>query len=279
MKFLFRKIPLLQRLLRWIGFFLVELTGGLGIIHYKQIPWLFAGVEKLARLHIRKQVDDPEIQKKLTPQYTFFCKRPSYSNTYFKVFNQPNVELVTESISAINEHSVLSADGSARKVDILICATGFSIFERGSMPTFDVIGKGGLNLADYWQENRFRAYEGATLPGLPNYFMIMGPYAIASASYFGMIDTQVHHMIRCLKEARRQGSDYIEVKQAAFEKSQAKVFSRMQNTVFTQGDCALANSYYFDKRGDSPLIRPVSYFAMWWKSRTFSLDDYLFQKV
>ena len=44
-------------------------------------------------------VNDPEVRAKLTPDHPFGCKRPLLSNDYFKAFNEPNLELVTEPIA------------------------------------------------------------------------------------------------------------------------------------------------------------------------------------
>lgn len=276
LKTVFRKVPPIQKVVRIFFFVLTELTGGVGIIYYKKIPWLFAGIQKLAIRHIRKQISDPELQQKLTPGYTFFCKRPSFSNAYYPVFNKSNVELVTDGINQITEDAIVTKDGQVRRVDAIVCATGFQFFKRTSMPTFEVFGKNRSNLGDFWQKHRFQAYEGTTIPGFPNYFMIMGPYAIASASYFGMIDTQVHHLIRCLKEAKRRKANYVEVTLQALKKSQLRVEKQMANTVFVNGKCGSSNSYYFDRHGDTPLIRPVTYIEMWWKSRTFPMEHYIF---
>ena len=48
-------------------------------------------------------VEDPELQRKLTPTMPFGCKRPLASNLYYPTFNRPNVELVVEPITEITE--------------------------------------------------------------------------------------------------------------------------------------------------------------------------------
>ncbi|NQV20361.1 MAG: NAD(P)/FAD-dependent oxidoreductase [Rhodospirillales bacterium] len=270
----FRIFPPLQKVARAFANLTTELILGVGFVHHKQIPFLFNWAERQGTKLIRAQVNDPALQDKLIPDYSFFCKRPSFSNVYFPVFNRDNVELVTNPIQRITETGVVTQDGQARDVDTLICATGFQVFSRGSMPTFEVFGKNGLNLGEFWEKNRFQAYEGASVPEFPNYFMILGPYAVASASYFGMIDTQVRHLIRCLKRARKQGANYIEVKQEAHDRNFEKVIGKRENLVLYNGSCATANSYYFDKNGDAPLLRPVTNLSMWWTSHTFNLDDY-----
>jgi cyclohexanone monooxygenase len=106
----------------------------------------------------------------------------------------------------------------------------------------------------------------------------MGPYSTAGLSYFTMIDTESKHMTRCLRAARKRGANYIEVRRQAHERDFAKIDRRRRATVFFAGSCAGSNSYYFDERGDTPGLRPVSGLEHWWRSRFFSLKDYLFEQ-
>ena len=106
----------------------------------------------------------------------------------------------------------------------------------------------------------------------------MGPYSAAGASYFTMIDTQSRHLTRCLREAKRRGANYIEVKQWAHDRDFAKVNRRREDTVLFGGNCAPSNSYYFDKNGDTPGLRPVTGLEHWLKSIFFSLNDYEFER-
>ena len=76
----------------------------------------------------RPQVRDPELRRKLTPDYGFGCKRPSVSNHYLRTFNRDNVELVTDPIERVTaERGSRTADGREREVDALILATGFRL--------------------------------------------------------------------------------------------------------------------------------------------------------
>jgi cation diffusion facilitator CzcD-associated flavoprotein CzcO len=273
-----RRAPFLQRGVRWLINVLVEVMMGMGFIRYTRFPWLFGWVEKKLIESIRSQVDDPEVAEKLIPKYSFFCKRPSFSNVFYPVFNREHVELITDPIERITKNSIVTRDGTEREVDTLICATGYSVFDRECMPGFEVTGRDGKNLGDFWEANRFQAYEGASVPGFPNFFLILGPYSAAGASYFGMIDTQVRHLTRCLREARKRGANYIEVKQAAHDRDFAKINRRRQSTVLFGGDCAQAHSYYFDARGDTPGLRPVTGLEHWLRSWLFSMQDYDFER-
>ena len=275
----FRTFPILQGALRWMINALVELTMGTGFVRYRKFPWMFEWLEKKLIESIRSQVDDPEIQEKLIPKYSFFCKRPSFSNEYYSVFNRDDVELVTDPIQRVTKNSIVTRDGREREIDTLICATGYSVFDRTCMPNFEVVGTSAKNLGDFWEANRFQAYEGASVPGFPNFFLFMGPYSGAGASYFAMIDTQARHLTRCLREARKRGANYIEVKQSAHDRDFRRVNRRREDTVLFGGSCAASNSYYFDKHGDTPGLRPVTGLEHWLKSIFFSMNDYDFRTV
>ncbi len=275
---LFRNWPIAQRATRVVTNALNELLFGLGFSHYRQMPWLFAWLEKVGVDHIRKQVNDPALQEKLIPRYSFFCKRPSFSNVYFPVFNRPHVSLVTAAIERVTPQGIVCRDGTTRDVDIILCATGYSVFEKGIVPAFDTFGRDGTEIGDYWNRNRFRSFQGITVPNYPNYFMIFGPYSAASASWFGMIDTQVRHLARCLKAARKHNANYIEVKQRAFDDDFDKMMKRRGNQLLFFGNCAASNSYYYDKHGDAPLIRPATQFGMWLRSHFVSMNNYIFMQ-
>lgn len=273
-KKLFRVLPFTQKVLRLITHFFNEILFGIGFSHNRQFPWLFQWLKKLGISHIRKQVEDPTTQEKLTPQYDFFCKRPSFSNVYFPVFNEPNVDLVTDPISRIQGNSVQTHDGHSIQLDALICATGFSVFDENIVPSFKTFGLKGIELGAYWQQNRFTSFQGISVPNFPNYFMIFGPYSAASASWFGMIDTQVRHLSRCLRTARKRNANYIEVTRKSLEIDFNKILKRRKNQLVFHGDCSRSRSYYFDKNGDVPLIRPATQLGMWLRSHLVSMKNY-----
>ncbi len=75
------------------------------------------------------------------------------------------------------------------------------------MPPFPVHGGDGVELAQWWDANRFQAYEGVSVPGFPNMFLILGPYGFNGASYFTLIENQARHIVRCLRRARADRLD------------------------------------------------------------------------
>lgn len=269
-----KKLPLVQWPARLLSQAYVESTFVLAAHYHRYLNIAKVG-ERLGEQLLARQVKDPVTRDKLRPRYGLGCKRPSFSNTYYPTFNRANVALVTEPIAEVVEQGVRTRDGALHEIDVLICATGFKVFENGNMPPFAVRGVGGRDLEQWWDANRYQAYEGVSVPGFPNFFLILGPNGYNGASYFQLIEHQVRHIARCLKQARRRGARRIEVTEAANARYFRDMKARSGNQVFFNNRCATANSYYFDKHGDVPF-RPASSIEAHWRSMSFPLKDYAF---
>jgi cation diffusion facilitator CzcD-associated flavoprotein CzcO len=242
--------------------------------HFGGIVPLGRAAEQVGRWYLRREVRDPELRAKLTPQYALGCKRPSFHNSYLSTFNRDNVVLETSPITRATKRGVSVQDGRHR-LDVLILATGFKVFEEGNMPPFEVTGRDGRDLETFWTENRFQAYEGTSVPGFPNFFVVLGPYAYNGASYFNLIETQSRHIVRCLDGARDRRATLVEITQEANDGFFRRMLARRERQIFFQDSCSRANSYYFDAHGDVPF-RPSPSLEVEWRSRRFDLDDYRF---
>ena len=82
-------------------------------------PRLLAGVELIAKSHLRSQVPDPKLRSKLTPDYRLGCKRILISDDYYPALCQPNVELVTGAVREVRPRSIVGADGVVLVEDVL----------------------------------------------------------------------------------------------------------------------------------------------------------------
>jgi cation diffusion facilitator CzcD-associated flavoprotein CzcO len=234
--------------------------------------------ERIGKRHLERQVRDPQVREKLTPKYAVGCKRPSFHNSYLATFNRANVLLETDPIERITKTGIRTADGELHKADVLILATGFKVFETGNMPPFDITGSGGVDLESWWDENRLQAYEGVSVPGFPNFFTVLGPYGYNGSSYFNLIETQMHHITRVLKRARKDKATRVEVRTEANDRFFQEMLSRRHNQIVWQDSCSVANSYYFDKHGDVPF-RPSTTLETVWRQGHFDLDDYRYERV
>ncbi len=220
-----RWVPGAMLAARWLSQAFVELTFVL-VAHYAaKFPFLPARGEADAR-KLLGTVEDPKVREQLTPHYRLGCKRPSFSNEYIRTFNRENVDLETSAIEAITPSGVRTADGIEHPVDVLVLATGFKVFDKGNMPPFPVRGATGVDLADFWDENRQQAYEGVSVPGFPNWFSILGPYGFNGQSYFGLIETQMRHIVRCLERARSERAVRVEIRPEANQRYFESVLAR-----------------------------------------------------
>ncbi len=270
---MFTALPFTQRIARFFSDTILELIMVLGVLYNKQLPGVTQYMEKICKAHLARQINDPFLRAKLTPHYSFGCKRPTFSNTYYPTFNRPNVELVTERIERLEPDGIITTDGRKREIDTLILATGFDLWEK-NFPAIEVVGKGGLNLGKWWRQNRFQAYEGITVPGFPNLFSLPSPYAYSGLSYFNTNEVQMKHMSRLLREMKRKNATTFEVSKTANETYLQAMKQRVSRSVFVNGNCAPANSYYFNQHGEATLLRPTTTYLALWQTRRFPLGDY-----
>ena len=280
LKTLFRLVPGLQRSLRGATDAVSETLMVLSAIYYAQAPWLVRLCEKAGINNLHEQLPDREdLWDKLTPKYGFGCKRPTFSNEYFRTFARDNVDLVTTPIKHITARGITTSDGTSRRIDTLILATGYKTFEKGNIPSFELVGSNGLDLGDFWHNHRYQAYEGLTIPGYPNFYIMLGPYALIGTSYFKMVEGNAIHLSRCIREAIRRGATRVEIRQEVHDKYFQNIQQRQQSTVFLNHNCALSNSYYFDHHGDAPMLRPSTSVEMLWRAKHLPMAHYRFSSV
>ncbi len=274
---LFARVPLAQRGVRMVTSSVLEIIMVVGALHYGQFWFFTRALERFCKEFLALQVKDPVLRKKLTPSYSFGCKRPTFSNDYFPTFNRKNVELVTEGIERIERDGIVSKTGKKREIDVLILATGYKVWERGNFPPFPVYGKNNVELGDFWEQNGFQSYEGISLNGFPNFFYFASPYAFTGLSYFFAIEAQMKHLGRCLTAMRSARAKEVEVRSSAQASFVADMRRRLKSSVFSAGSCATSNSYYFNQHGESPLLRPTPTAAALWSAGHYPLGDYEFR--
>ncbi|MET9487039.1 NAD(P)/FAD-dependent oxidoreductase [Nocardia sp. NPDC006630] len=269
---LFRVMPLALLVVRFQSNVLHEAIAYLAF--RLKMPALVRLIERLSLKALRKQVPDDRVRAQLTPQYRYGCKRPAISSNYHRTFARDNVELVTADIVHITETGISTADGEHRELDTLVLATGFNTFERGANPPFPIIGRNGVDLADYFETHRHGSYEGVTMPGWPNSFAVLSTTYSLTALYFPMIENSTIHAVRCIREMYARGATCVEIKpepHAAFVRDMQR---RQATSVFLQGDCR--TSTFLDQHGDAPVFRPSTGLTAWWRARHFPMDHYSF---
>ena len=263
---LYRRLPLLQRLVRWGVYWSRELL----VVGLCRDPRWTGPVRRLATRHLARQVPDPELRARLTPTFTPGCKRLLLSNEYYPALTAGNVEVITEPIGEVGERSIRTADGSEHEVDTIILATGFRVTDN---PTFERLrGRGGRTLADAWRDGGMQAYLGTTVSGFPNLFLVTGPNTgIGHTSLVVMIEAQVRYVLDALRTMARRGLAEVEVRREAQDAYNDDLQRRMRRTVWNAGGCA---SWYLDARGRNTTLWPDFTWRFQRRTRRFDADAY-----
>jgi cation diffusion facilitator CzcD-associated flavoprotein CzcO len=269
---IFARAPLTQRAFRLLTDSMYELMFVLGVLHYRSFRWLNTAAANMSKLLLFVSVRDRELRRKLTPEYDFGCKRPTYSNDYYRTFAKPHVHLQTAGIERVESDGVVACDGTKTTIDTLVLATGFDLWDA-NFPAFEIIGREGRNLGKWWRKHGFQAYQGLSIPYFPNYLNLASPHAF-SLSFFNTMEYQMRHMDRLFGEVRRRGATTFEVTEGANDRFLERMTTLQRNTVLHQADCSGARSYYFSPNGET-FLRATSTRETVTEQLDFPLGDYI----
>ncbi|KAL0931427.1 cyclohexanone monooxygenase [Colletotrichum truncatum] len=158
----------------------------------------------------RLTTTDPELIENLAPEkppYPFGTKRSSLEQSYYEVFNQSNVSLVSLKKNPIDEivpEGVKMSDGTIHQLDALLLATGFDAI-TGSFTRVNIRGLKGKSLNDKWKTGS-RTFLGMTSSGFPNMFFLYGPQS-PTATAIGPVISEIQGdwIIQTLVYLRKNG--------------------------------------------------------------------------
>jgi len=246
-KKLFKAFPAMRKLHR-LRLYLTNESRVLPIIHAR----LAKPLQVLAKAFLDYQVKDKKTRKQLTPDYTIGCKRILISNKYYPMFNRDNVELVTDGIQEIKEHSVIDRNGKEHPADAIILGTGFVTDPRVYMKDFTLTGLPGRDIHTDWKDGA-EAYYGVSVNGYPNMFQLVGPNTgLGHNSIIFMIEQQVEYIVRCMQTMKQKGASYMDLKAGAQEVFNDDVQKRQIGTVWASG----CKSWYQQADGKNVVIWP-----------------------
>jgi cation diffusion facilitator CzcD-associated flavoprotein CzcO len=191
---------------------------------------------------MRWQLRDPEVRRKVWPDYAFGCKRVLFSSHFLPALQRPNVDVVTDPITGMTAGGLVTADGTEHAVDVVIWGTGFRTTQF--MFPMEVTGAGGRSLRDAWAGGA-HAHLGITVPGFPSLLIMYGPNTNTSGgSIIVYLEAQARYLRQALEHVRARGAAAIEVRpevEAAFDR---ETQARFAGTAWTRCD-----SWYRDASG------------------------------
>ncbi|HEV2888159.1 MAG TPA: NAD(P)/FAD-dependent oxidoreductase, partial [Jatrophihabitans sp.] len=261
-----RRVPGFQRLLRTLIYLGREAT----VPMFIAAPRIGSLVSRSAIANINRAIGDPVLREKVRPHFALGCKRVLVSSDWYPALARDNVELVTEPISHLTGTGIVTADGRAHEIDVLIVATGFQAAEQ---PIAELItGTAGRTLARVWSERGVQGYKGATVNGFPNLFLVVGPNTgLGHSSMVYMIESQVAYLVDAWRQLRRYRLATVEPTAAAEEAWNADLQRRMRRTVWSTGGC---RSWYLDAHGRNVALWPRTSYTFRRLTSSFDLRAY-----
>lgn len=259
-------LPFVQWLYRVLIYWLLELR----VLGFAVHPKLMAFPQRMALAYLARTVADPVLRAKLTPSYTIGCKRILMSNEYLQSLAQPNVEVVDTAIREITRDGVITRDGKHRRLDALILGTGFQVADMAA--PFEIRGRRGIDLKAHWGDAA-EAYLGTTVAGFPNLFFMTGPNTgLGHSSMIFMIESQIEHILGCVREVGRRGARTVEVREDVQRRYTDGLQAKLRSSVWQSG-CA---SWYQSASGKNTVLWPTFTFSFRRITRRVRAEDFVF---
>ena len=265
-RWLFRNVPAVMRLAR-AGVYLARESQVVGLA---KAPRFMLPFELMSRTKIRLEIRDPELRKKVLPNFRIGCKRMLIANDWYPALDRSNVELVTDGIAEIRRNAIVTEDGTSRPVDAIVIATGFHVTDS---PMFErICGADGRSLAETFEEQGMRAYKGTTMVNFPNMFVLVGPNTgLGHNSMVYMIESQLNYLVDGLDAMKERRLRTIEVKQEAQDAYHDELQRKLDGSVWMTGGCA---SWYLDAHGNNTTLGPDFTFRFRRQTKHFDLQAY-----
>ncbi|KAL3442851.1 hypothetical protein BJX65DRAFT_312463 [Aspergillus insuetus] len=200
---------------------------------------------------IKRLGDTPKGRKAaeyLLPSFPVGCRRQTPGPGFLEALTQDNIEMHWDDVAAITELGIRTRSGEEKEYDVIVCATGFDTSFR---PSFPLIGRGGVNLAQKWDIEQPKAYFGFLVPDMPNYFCFIGPNSpISNGSLVLGIQATAIYVYKWLEKLQTEMIRSFEVRDDANEEYNQHIQQYLERTVWTRG----CRSWY--KRGtvDGPVV-------------------------
>jgi cation diffusion facilitator CzcD-associated flavoprotein CzcO len=263
---LFNRVPGAQRAYRAALYWVLELRA----VGFNGHPGVMKLAQKVAKANIDKHVRDPQLRRKLTPDYTLGCKRVLISNDYYPALTRDNVDVNTSGVREVTEHGVVDGTGVEHEVDAVIFGTGFHVVD--AFDNLDITGENGRNLSKEWASEGMQTHLGMSVSGFPNLFFLLGPNTgLGHNSVVFMIESQIRYVSQAIKLVEQSDAEAIEVRGDVQSRFNSDIQRRLRKGIWTQGGCT---SWYLDAQGVNRTIWPGFTWRYWLQTRKLDPADF-----
>ncbi len=217
--------------------------------------------------------DRQDLLEHVLPDFPPFAKRMLLDNGWYRTLIRDNVTLIPQHLVKIDGNMLTAANGETAEADILILATGFRAAEF--LASYEVIGRDGVDLHEAWETDNARAYLGSTIPGFPNFFLLLGPNVGSGhgGSMIRSIECQTNYLMSLLDELFARRADAVEVSEDVFEAYNQRIDDAHNRMVWTHKG---VDNWYRNSRGRVTAITPWRNDDFWRMTRQADPADYRF---
>jgi 4-hydroxyacetophenone monooxygenase len=217
--------------------------------------------------------DRQDLLEHVLPDYPPFAKRMLLDNGWYRTLTRDNVRLIAHNLSEVQGHELTAGNGETVEVDVIILATGFKASEL--LSSYEVVGRNGRILKDFWEGDNASAYLGTTIPGFPNFFILLGPNVGSGhgGSMIRNIECQANYALSVLQKMFEKQASTAEVREDIYEDYKRRIDDAHEKMVWTHPG---VDSWYRNSRGRVVAITPWRNDAFWRMTRQANPDDYVF---
>src|SRR5262249_52603387 len=153
----------------------------------------------------------------------------------------------------IEANAVVTVDGTRHQADIIVLATGFRLTEMAAR--LNIVGKGGIALADVWSDDNPQAYLGLSVPSFPNFFCMLGPNSgpAHGGSVIFQAECQTRYIASCLVQMIERDVACVDLKPEVLEAYIQKVDAEHEQLIWTHPG---VETYYRNRHGRVFSVMP-----------------------
>ena len=249
---------------------------------YKDPDWKFPDrslnhTNERFRVNMVKHIEgmignDKDLLKKVIPNYPPYGKRMLMDNNWFEMLKKDNVQLITDKVNRITNSSI-DTDICSYNQEAIIMATGFEASKM--IWPIKVVGKKGINLNDFWNNDNPKAHLGITVPNFPNFFIMYGPNT--NLAHGGSIvfhgECQIRYILGCIDLLLEKNHKIMDCRQEPFEEYNSNVDTEHSKMVWTHDK---VNSWYRNGNGRVITNSPWRLVDYWNFTKEPKEEDYKF---
>lgn len=224
--------------------------------------------------YIREELGDrQDLLPDLLPDYPPYLKRMLMDNGWFRTMTKPNVRLIPDRLAKVEQGMLVAASGATAEADILVLATGFTA--SALLSSYEVVGRDGRVLREYWDGDNVDAFLGTLVAGFPNLFVLTGPHTGSGhgGSMMRTMENQIHYALSIIEQMESRGADSVEVRQETYDSYRHEVDAMHEKLLWSHKG---SDNWYRNSRGRVTTITPWRNDKYWRMTRRADEEHLLF---